>query len=80
MDEYYKVTHVTKNGQELLNLFAKRNLFITNTKFKHKMTHRTSWVAQFKFYKTEVLDTVLKELSHLRMMSLPCLQPEDCGL
>ena len=44
--------HINSSGRFLLELCKKHNLYITNTTFKHKMTHRTTWTAPFRNFTT----------------------------
>ncbi len=39
----YGVAGVNKNGQYLVDICAKRGLFLSNTFFQHKMIHRYTW-------------------------------------
>ncbi len=39
----YGVEEVNKNGQQLVDICAEKGLFLTNTFFQHKMTHRYTW-------------------------------------
>ena len=50
---YSKGNHTTENGHETLNFCLKNELFITNTKFKHKMSHRTSWSAPYRNFRNK---------------------------
>ena len=40
------------NGKCLIHFAAENNLYLTNTKFKHKMSHRSTWTAPFRPLKT----------------------------
>ncbi len=39
----YGVEGVNKNGQHLMDIYAERGLFLSNTFFQHKMIHRYAW-------------------------------------
>ena len=39
------------NGECLLNFSSAHNLFLTNTLFRHKLSHRTTWTAPYRPYK-----------------------------
>ena len=43
---------INSSGKKLLETCKQHNLVITNTLFKHKMCHRTTWEAPFRNFKT----------------------------
>ena len=43
--------NTNENGEALLEFSEENNLFITNTKFRHKMCNRTTWTAPFRNFK-----------------------------
>ena len=42
--------HMNENGEALLDLANHHNLVLTNTKFPHKLLHRTTWESPFRSY------------------------------
>ena len=53
MGKYGKSTVVNENGHSLINFAEEHDLFLTNTKFRHKMAHRTTWTAPFRNFVTK---------------------------
>ena len=49
----YGKGHENSSGRMLLELCAKNNMVITNTLFAHKLTHRTTWTAPMREFKTK---------------------------
>ena len=43
---------INSSGKRLLEMCKKNNLFITNTTFKHKKTHITTWTAPYREFIT----------------------------
>ena len=50
---YTKGDITNKNGSCLIQYAAENNLFITNTKFRHKMSRRSTWSAPFRPFRTK---------------------------
>ena len=48
----YGKGHTNSSGRRLLELCRKYDLVVTNTLFQHKLTHRTTWSAPFRNFKT----------------------------
>ena len=49
----YGKGHGNSSGKILLELCAQNELIITNTLFQHKLTHRTTWTAPMRKFKTK---------------------------
>ena len=43
---------MNSSGRRLLEMCKKNNLYITNTTFKHKKSHRTTWSAPYRSFET----------------------------
>ena len=50
---FTKGHQTNNNGQRLLHFAAENDLFLTNTKFQHKMSHRTTWTAPYRRIRTK---------------------------
>ena len=46
---YYKGNKVDKNSEFLINFLLQNQLVVTNTKFKHKLAHITTWECNNKY-------------------------------
>ena len=47
--KYYKGNKVDENSEFLLDFLIQNQLTVTNTKFKHKLAHRTTWECNNKY-------------------------------
>ena len=45
---FTKGNKTNNNGQRLLDFASENDLFLTNTKFQHKMSRRTTWTAPYR--------------------------------
>ena len=43
VERYSKGSEMNENGRELVECMFRNNILLTNTIFKHKMAHRTTW-------------------------------------
>ena len=48
----YGKGHLNESGKLLLEICMKYDLVLTNTLFKHKLSHRTTWTAPYRSYQT----------------------------
>ena len=49
--KYTRGGKINENGLNLINICTTQNLYITNTKFQHKLAHTTTWTAPYRAYK-----------------------------
>ena len=48
LGHFTKGDKINTNGQRLINFATENDLFLTNTRFQHKMSHRSTWTAPYR--------------------------------
>ena len=53
LGRFTKGNYTNKNGQHIIHFAAQNDLFLTNTKFQHKQSQRSTWTAPFRVFRTK---------------------------